>query len=215
MTHQLADTSLGAALLGQHRGLAVAAGLLLAAPVLASGWGASMPLPIPGWAAAFLFIAVERDLHCQRIPNWLNFPAFATALLYGGWAGGVEGALAAACGAGVALALLMLPYSAGALGAGDVKAAMVLGAGFGAATVTQQLLFAVGFGAVFAALRLATQGELGELTKRWLLSLTATLNARRIVYFPPPRSAAAASGIPFAVALALAVDARLLLEAYA
>jgi prepilin peptidase CpaA len=198
-----------------HRGLAVAAGLLLAAPVLASGWVASMPLPILGWAAAFLFLAVERDVHCQRIPNWLTFPAFGTALLYGAWVGGMEGALHPALGAGAAFALLLLPYSVGALGAGDVKAAMVLGAGFGAASVVQQLLLAIGFGAVFAALRLAAQGELLELAKRWLHSLAATLAARRFVYFPPPPGTAAARGIPFAVAIALAVTAQQLMEIYA
>jgi hypothetical protein len=37
---------------------------------------------------------------------------------------------------------------------------------------------------------------------------------RRLVYFPPPPGAAAARGIPFAVALALAVTAQQLLEIY-
>jgi prepilin peptidase CpaA len=208
----LTDTSLATPLLERPRGLAVAAGLLLAAPVLVSGWVASMPLPILGWAAAFLFLAVERDVHCQRIPNWLTFPAFAAALLYAGGTGGAEGALRAASGAGAALALLLLPYSLGALGAGDVKAAMVLGAGFGAASAAQQLLLAIAFGAVFAALRVAAQGELLELAKRWLHGLAATLATRRFVYFPPQPDAAAARGIPFAVALALAVATQSLLE---
>ena len=210
----LANTSIASPSLGRHRGTAAAVGLLLAAPVLVSGWVASMPLPILGWAAAFLFIAVERDVHCQRIPNWLTFPAFAAALLYGAWIGGPEGALDATLGAGAALALLVLPYATGALGAGDVKAAMALGAAFGASAVAEQTLLAIGFGGIFAALRLALLGELTEYLKRWAHSLTTTLVTRRLVYFPPPPGAAAARGIPFAVAIALAVTAQQLLEIY-
>jgi len=210
----LADTSIASPSLGRPRGIAATVGLLLAAPVLVSGWVASMPLPILGWAAAFLFIAVERDVHCQRIPNWLTFPACAAALLYGAFLGGPAGALDAALGAGAACALLVLPYGIGALGAGDVKAAMALGAAFGAATITEQTLLAIVFGGIFAALRLALLGELTEYLRRWAHSLTTTLVTRRLVYFPPPASAAAARGIPFAVALALAVTAQQLLEIY-
>ena len=209
----LADTSIASPSLGRPRGIAATVGLLLAAPVLVSGWVASMPLPILGWAAAFLFIAVERDVHCQRIPNWLTFPAFAAALLYGAFLGGPEGALDATLGAGAAFALLVLPYATGALGAGDVKAAMALGAAFGASAVAEQMLLAIVFGGIFAALRLALLGELTELVRRWAHSLATTLVTRHFGYFPPPPGAAAA-GIPFAVALALAVTAQQLLEIY-
>lgn len=194
------------------RGLSVAIGLLLAAPVLASGWVASKPLPILGWAAAFLFFAVERDVHCQRIPNWLTFPAFLAAIVYGVFVGGIPGALDALLGAAAAFALLLLPYSVGALGAGDVKAAMVLGAGFGAGDVALQMLLAIGFGGAVAVLRLALLGELGAFAKRWLHCLAATLMTRRLVYLPPAPGSAAARGIPFAVAIALAVTAHQLME---
>ena len=208
----LAHTSIASPSLGSQRGTAAAVGFLLAAPVLVSGWVASMPLPILGWAAAFLFIAVERDVHCQRIPNWLTLPAFAVALLYAACIGGPGGALDAGLGAGAAFALLLLPYAAGALGAGDVKATMALGAAFGAAAVTEQTLLAIAFGGAFAVLRLALLGELSELAGRWAHSLTTSLVTRRLVYFPPAPGTAAARGIPFAVAIALAVTAQQLLE---
>jgi prepilin peptidase CpaA len=196
----------------RSRGLAAAGALLLAALVLASGWIAARPLPMLAWAAAFLFVAVERDLHCHRIPNWLTLPAFVAALFFAGVAGGPEGALRGAFGAAAAFALLLVPYTVGALGAGDVKAAIVLGAGFGVASVAQQLLLAIGFGAVLAGVRLAAHGELQALARRWLHGVAATLVTRRLVYFPPPAGTAAARGIPFAVALALAVATQSLLE---
>jgi prepilin peptidase CpaA len=208
----LATASIATPTPGRSRGLAAALGLLLAAPVLASGWVASMPLPILEWAAAFLFFAVERDVHCQRIPNWLTFPTFAAGILYGAWIGGAGGALDALLGAGVALALLLLPYAVGALGAGDVKAAMALGALFGAADVAHIVLLAVGFGGAVALLRLAVAGELAELGRRWLRSLAASLATHRLFYLPPAPGAAAARGIPFAVAIALAVGAHQWME---
>ena len=208
----LATNSIASPTAGRQRGFAVAAGLLLVAPVLASGWVASMPLPILGWAAAFLFLAVERDVHCQRIPNWLTFPTFAAALLYGAWIGGAHGFLDALLGAGAALALLVLPYAVGALGAGDVKAAMALGALFGAGDVARVVLLAIGFGGAFALLRLAVQGELAEMGRRWLHSFFTSLVTRRLVYLPPAPDAAAARGIPFAVAIALAVSAHQWME---
>jgi prepilin peptidase CpaA len=208
----LATTSIAAPTPGRQRGFAVATGLLLAAPVLASGQVASMPLPILGWAAAFLFLAVERDVHCQRIPNWLTFPTLAAALGYALWIGGPGGALDALLGAGAAFGLLVLPYALGALGAGDVKAAMALGALFGAGDAARIVLLAIGFGGGFALVRLAVAGELAELGRRWLHSLATSLALHRLVYLPPAPGAAAARGIPFAVAIALAVSAHLWME---
>jgi prepilin peptidase CpaA len=208
----LANTSIATPTPGRQRGFAVATGLLLAAPVLVSGWVASMPLPIFGWAAAFLFLAVERDVHCQRIPNWLTFPTLVAALGYAAWIGGADGALDALLGALAAFALLVLPYAARALGAGDVKAAMALGALFGASDVARIVLLAIGFGGAFALLRLAAAGELAELGRRWLHSFVSSLATRRLVYFPPAPGAAATRGIPFAVAIALAVSAHQWME---
>jgi len=186
---------------------------VLAGAVLASGQATPTPLPVLGWAAAFLFLAVERDVHCQRIPNLVTVSAFAAALVYATATGGTGGVLQALLGAGTAFGLLLAPYAAGALGAGDVKAAMALGAGFGAAGAAEIVLLAVGFGGLVAIGRLALHGELGALAARWAHCVAASFLACRVVYVPPPPASAAARGIPFAVAIALAVVVKLLIEA--
>lgn len=208
----LANASIASPTSGRQRGFAALTGLLLAVPVLLSGSVASTPLPILGWAAAFLFFAVERDVHCQRIPNWLTFPTLVAALGYATWIGGANGLLDALLGAGVAFALLVLPYGVGALGAGDVKAAMALGALFGAGDITSIVLLSIGFGGALAVVRLALAGGLLEMARRWSHSVTTTLLTRRLVYLAPDKDAPAARGLPFALALALAVTAHLLLE---
>jgi prepilin peptidase CpaA len=90
------------------------------------------PLPALPWAAAFLFLAVEQDVRRFRIPNWLTFPSLLGAIALAAVTLGWEGAYAAAAGAGFAFALLFVPFACRWLGAGDVKAAMVLGALWGA-----------------------------------------------------------------------------------
>ncbi|HET6303961.1 MAG TPA: A24 family peptidase, partial [Myxococcota bacterium] len=89
------------------------------------------PLPALTWAAAFLFLAVESDVRRLRIPNWLTFPAFFGALAIGFASAGPAGLGRATAGGAVAFGVLLVPYALGWLGAGDVKAAMVLGALFG------------------------------------------------------------------------------------
>jgi prepilin peptidase CpaA len=89
---------------------------------------------------------------------------------------------------------------------------MALGALFGAGDVFRIVLLAIGFGGAFALLRLAAEGGLTELGRRWLHGLFASLATRRLVYLTPAPDAPAARGIPFAVAIALAVTAHQLLE---
>jgi prepilin peptidase CpaA len=208
----LADAAPASHAGARRRGFPAALGVLLVAPALLSGWVASMPLPVLGWAAAFLFLAVERDVHCRRIPNWLTFPTLAFAVLYGAWSDGTDGALHALLGAAAAFALLLLPYAMRGLGAGDVKAAMALGALFGAGEIARVVLLAVGFGGVLALLRLVVRGGLLELGRRWLHSCATSVLTNRLVYFPPAPGSAATRGIPFAVAIALAVATHQILE---
>jgi Flp pilus assembly protein protease CpaA len=88
---------------------------------------------LPGlpWAGAFLCAATHQDISHRRIPNWLTFPgiglALALAASSAGWIGVKQGAL----GLMLAFGLLFFAYAARGLGAGDVKAAMVLGALWG------------------------------------------------------------------------------------
>ena len=127
---------------------AIAAASLVSACVLGSA--SETPLPAFGWAAAFFFIAVERDVRERRIPNWLTLPALGLAVAYGAATGGAPGALASLLGAGVALGILLLPYSLGWLGAGDVKAMVVIGALWGAGVLIPVTAWAIGLGGVIA-----------------------------------------------------------------
>ena len=184
--------------------LAVAA---LAAACLVWAPGKETPLPAVGWAAAFLLLAVHQDVRALRIPNWLTFPSLALALALGASEAGAAGALHALSGAAAALAVGFLPFALGWLGAGDVKAGMVLGALWGAGAFLAAFWWMVVCGGVLAVAFVAAQGGLRDLFARWLRSAWVSVMTRRLTYFRPAAGSAAAAGLPFAVAMALGASA--------
>jgi prepilin peptidase CpaA len=179
----------------------------LAAASLVWAPGKEAPLPAVGWAAAFLLLAVHQDVRSLRIPNWLTFPSLLGAIALGALRGGPAGAGFALLGAAVALAIGFVPFAVRWLGAGDVKAGMVLGALWGAETFVAVFWWMLVVGGLLALAFVAAQGGLLDLLARWLRSAQATLVTRRLTYLRPAAGAAAAQGLPFAVAMALGAGA--------
>ena len=165
------------------------------------------PLPAPLGSAAFLFLAIHQDVRGLRIPNWLTLPSLLGALALGAWHGALPGFGTALTGAGIALAVLFVPFALRVLGAGDVKAGMVLGALWGSDAFLPALWWMVLAGGLLALVLLTAQGALPDLLRRWARSAKHSLLLRRIVYFPPAERSAAAGGLPFAVAMGLGAAA--------
>jgi prepilin peptidase CpaA len=184
----------------------VSCGLTLV--LIVTGLLGSTPLPILGWAAAFLFFAVASDVHSHRVPNLLTLPALCGALLVSPWIGGAGGLTEALAGAALGFALLVGPYAIGGMGAGDVKALMALGAWIGAPATLGATAWALIAAGTFGLTWLALRRELGSFLRRWGRTIVATLTLRRLAYEPPPPESGAARGIPFAVALALGLAAQ-------
>ena len=194
------------------RALSLGLALAASAAVVASGLVGPRPLPILGWAAAFVFLVVESDVRCRRIPNWVTFPAPGLALALALLLHGSAGLVAALLGVATAFGLLLVPYAVGALGAGDVKAAMALGALLGPSATLALLAFALGFGGLIALLKVAASGEARDVLRRWYLSVANLVATRRWVFLTAEPGSAADGGIPFAVALGFAVAAELARE---
>ena len=161
------------------------------------------PLPALPWAAAFLFLAVEQDVRRLRIPNWLTFPSLLGAIALAAVTGGWEGAYASLAGAGFAFALLFVPFACRWLGAGDVKASMVLGALWGTELFLPVCWWMVVMGGLIAIGLVALRGGLLDLVSRWFRSLQITVITRQLTYCAPEATSAAGGGLPFAVAMGL------------
>jgi len=185
-------------------GIAIGLGLVL----IGAGLMSSTPLSVFGWAAAFMLLAAASDLRSRRIPNWLTLPALLAALLASPWFGAAGGPLAAMAGATMALALLVAPYALGGVGAGDVKALMVLGAWLGPEAVLGVAAWALVAGCALALIVLVRSGEIAVYARRWRRTLSNMLNLRRIGYEPPAAGSTSAGGIPFAVAIAVGLAAQ-------
>ena len=78
-----------------------------------------------------LIAAAIYDFRYQKIPNVLTFPTMIIALAYFGVTRGLEGFLFSAGGLGLGIAILIIPYLMGGMGAGDVKLLGAAGAVLG------------------------------------------------------------------------------------
>lgn len=119
------------------------------------------PLPI---LVAFLatVVAAAMDLRRFRIANRLSLTVLLTGLAYGGVVGGLAGLGASLAGALFGFGLLILPYSVGGMGAGDVKLAAGLGAWLGMAATFEVIVAAFVATVVYALVVVVASGRLAE-----------------------------------------------------
>ena len=127
--------------------------------------GVSAPLVALG---AILAFAAAWDLATARIPNWLTLSAAAGAVAWHATVGGGKGLLVSACGWLVGVALLLLPWALGGLGAGDAKLMAAVGAFLGPKGCLAAFLGTALVGLVAAVALLAWHGTLGRACRRWL-----------------------------------------------
>jgi prepilin peptidase CpaA len=186
--------------------MALALASLLSALLL---WtGKNEPLPALGWATAFLFLVTFQDTCTMRISNRITLPALAGAVVLKTALGGWPGMLSALLGAGAALALLWIPFVVRWLGAGDIKALMVLGALWGAGLLLPVLWWIIVVGGLLALAQITVAGGLIDLLRRWTLTLWTSLQMRSWYYFGPDSDSPASQGIPFAIAMVLGACAH-------
>lgn len=170
--------------------------------------GQDWPLPTLPWAGAFLCLAVQQDVQRLRIPNWLTFPAMFGALALHSAEFGLLGLQQGLLGLALAFGLLFVPFAVRWLGAGDVKAVMVLGALWGPQILGPLLIWMFGIGGVLALAWIGVAGGARDLARRWMGSFVLSITSRRFAYIQAAEGSLARRGIPFAVAIGLAVIAQ-------
>ena len=141
--------------------------------------------------AVVLMLAAINDLRVNKIPNLLTYPAMVTALAYHGLSSGLEGFLFSIEGLGVGLAILILPFLMGGMGAADAKLMGAVGAMLGPQGVFIAFLFTALFGGMYGlALLLARPEYIKGWIKRWGTMLSTFLFIRQFIYVPPARNKA-------------------------
>jgi prepilin peptidase CpaA len=97
-----------------------------------------------------LIAAAVNDLRFQKIPNLLTYPAMGIALVYHFVMNGLDGLLFSAGGLALGIAVFILPYLMGGMGAGDAKLMGAVGAILGAKGVFIAFLFTAIIGGLYA-----------------------------------------------------------------
>lgn len=103
-------------------------------------------------ASIFFLIICFTDMFFARIPNICNLGLLLTGFGYNVYLSGVQGLAWALLGTLVGLLLFLLPYVAGGMGGGDVKALAALGALSGPTGIFQIFLYTALIGGILAIL---------------------------------------------------------------
>ena len=101
-----------------------------------------------------LIAAAVNDLRFQKIPNLLTYPSMGIALVYHFIMSGPDGLLFSAGGLALGIAVFILPYLMGGMGAGDAKLMGAVGAILGARAVFIAFLFTAIAGGIYALILL-------------------------------------------------------------
>jgi prepilin peptidase CpaA len=121
-------------------------------------------------ALSIASLACVFDLRTRRIPNWLTFGAAAAGLVFHVASGGASGVTQSISGCAAGVALLILPYALGGMGAGDVKLLGALGAWLGPGDTFWLAMYTGVAGAVMALIVGAWHGYLRQAWSNvWLL----------------------------------------------
>jgi len=108
------------------------------------------PLFLIIFLSSILIIAVTIDIRVRKIPNMLTFPAIVTALTFHSMTGGWKGFIFSAEGLALGIALFLIPYIMGGMGAGDAKLMGAIGATIGPKGVFLASLFTAVAGGIYA-----------------------------------------------------------------
>lgn len=108
------------------------------------------------FSTLFLVILVTTsaviDLRTQKIPNFITLPAMLIALTYHSALDGLNGLLFSLAGIAIGIALLIIPYLMGGMGAGDAKLMGAIGGVLGAKAVIYAFFLTAAVGGIYALL---------------------------------------------------------------
>ena len=95
------------------------------------------------------------DLRSQKIPNIITFPSMLIALTYNTIINGTEGLLFSAGGIAAGIAILIIPYLMGGMGAGDAKLMGAIGGFIGAKAAFFAFFLIAAVGGIYALIIVA------------------------------------------------------------
>jgi len=133
-----------------------------------------------------LVVAVIFDLRERRIPNWLTFPFMAAGVAYHVAANGFPGLSQSVQGLMMGIALLVLFYLAGGMGAGDVKLMGAVGSILGPAHVLSAFVYSALVGGAYSVMVLYRHSVLRSSLERCVSAPVDFLRTGHWLWSPSP-----------------------------
>lgn len=158
-------------------------------------------------ASVFFIFACVCDTLWAKIPNLLNASLAIAGLALFFYSDGYSGILMGVAGLTLGIALLLIPWLMGGMGAGDVKALGALGALLGPYQLMYVFVYMGLIGGVMAVLHYAFQKDLGNKAREWLTSIKATVLTNDPKMIIPQETEV--SRFPYAAAIAFGYYAYL------
>jgi prepilin peptidase CpaA len=150
-----------------------------------------MHLPNDGlfilFSSCVLIAAAISDLRYQKIPNALTFPTILIAIAYAGCTRGLEGLLFSVGGTVLGMAILIVPYMLGGMGAGDVKLLGAVGAILGPLGVFNAFVLTGIIGGIYAVLYVLVHYKRSRgFVARLATMFKTLLRTGQFIYIPAP-----------------------------
>ncbi len=123
-----------------------------------------------------LIISVITDIKERRILNIVTFPTILFGVVFHTVSNGINGLLFSSLGLLLGMALLIIPYALGGMGAGDVKLLGAVGALQGSLFVFQAFLYTCIAGAIFATIILIRRKQFFSRLKNITVVLSLAKN---------------------------------------
>ncbi len=158
---------------------------------------------------ALLILAVVFDVRERRVPNWLTLSFMAGGVAYHVAVNGLAGLIFCVQGLVLGIALLILFYAAGGMGAGDVKLMGAVGSLLGPLNVLYAFIFSALVGGIYSVAVLYRHRILRSSLERCVCAPVDFLRTGCWVWLPSPST----KKIPrmcYAVAISLGTGIQVL-----
>jgi len=156
-------------------------------------------------ASIYFTLACTTDTLKCKIPNLLNACLLVAGIIIFTVKLGVPGLLSSLSGLGLGLALLLLPYLMGGMGAGDVKALGALGALIGPYDILHVFIYMGLYGGVLAVVHYCYKANIKDVLHEAWSSACAAAITRDIEYALPKKPGASRTSMRFPYSAAIAL----------
>lgn len=151
---------------------------------------------------AVVAICTFTDIKCQKVYNAILFPAAAIGLVSNFFSGGLAAGVSGIKGMLLGMALLLVPFIMGGMGAGDVKLLGVVGAFKGPDFVWSVFLYTAVVGGVISIIIMVRSGGFLARVKTVIFTLLSLLGIMPRVNLLDTIYASSAQTFPYGIAIA-------------